>query len=173
MVHVSVIWFVVLYIAWIVGEQAGGVHRVLAHAQAAGRMQFLPEPKLIDSDLVKSHLQSDPQRILPQLVLAHTPPLAQIMFFGALLSAIMSTASGTLLAPSVTFTENVLKRFLRKDLSDRQMLCTMRAVVPLVAGLYWKRANSQGALLSIVFGMATWIAMEALAPGALSRHPRG
>jgi Na+/proline symporter len=124
------------------------------------------------------------------------------MFFGALLAAIMSTASGTLLAPSVIFTENVLKRFLRRNLSDAALLWTMRLVVggfsvivtifalnsdssiyemvgnaykvtlvgafvPLVAGLYWQRATATGALLSIVFGFATWFALEYVAPGGL------
>jgi len=50
------------------------------------------------------------------------------MFFGALLSAIKSCASATLLAPSVTFTENILKPNL-KHLSDKQLLRMMRVVV--------------------------------------------
>jgi SSS family transporter len=154
---------------------------------------------LIDPALVEAHMARDPQHILPELILKHTPVFAQIVFFGALISAIMSTASGTLLAPSVTFTENILKRFLRKDLSDRQFLLTMRLVVvgfgvfvtifalnsessiyemvgnaykvtlcgafvPLVFGLYWKKATSTGALLSIVFGVGTWLVLEWLSP---------
>ena len=63
---------------------------------------------LIDPASVKALIANDPQHILPDLILNHTPVFAQVMFFGALLSAIMSTASGTLLAPSVTFTENIL-----------------------------------------------------------------
>jgi Na+/proline symporter len=157
---------------------------------------------LIDPALVESHIHKDPQHILPELILKHTPVFAQIMFFGALLSAIMSTAAGTLLAPSVTFTENILKRFLRKDLSDRQFLLTMRLVVigftfivllfalnsesniyemvgnaykvtlvgafvPLVFGLYWKKATSTGALLAIIFGLGTWLSMEFLNPEGL------
>jgi Na+/proline symporter len=31
------------------------------------------------------------------------------------------------------------------------------AFVPLVAGLYWKRATTQGAVLSIVLGLAIWL----------------
>ncbi len=84
---------------------------------------------LVDPALVAGHLHSDPQHILPLLVMRHAAVPAQILFFGALLSAILSTASGTLLAPSVTFTENVLRRFLRPDLTDRQLLRTMRIVV--------------------------------------------
>ena len=40
------------------------------------------------------------------------------------------------------------------------------AFVPLVAGLYWKRANNLGAGLSIVLGLVAWIAMEFVAPDA-------
>ena len=50
------------------------------------------------------------------------------MFFGALLSAILSTASGALLAPTALFTENVLKR-LYPHMGDRQFLFTLRLVL--------------------------------------------
>jgi SSS family transporter len=82
---------------------------------------------LIDPDMVAGLINSDPQMILPTLVLKHAPLIAQIMFFGALLSAIKSCASATLLAPSVTFTENILKPILKKK-SDRQELLLMRIV---------------------------------------------
>jgi Na+/proline symporter len=38
------------------------------------------------------------------------------------------------------------------------------AFVPLAFGLYWKRANNQGALLSIVLGLGSWLLMEWLTP---------
>ena len=41
------------------------------------------------------------------------------------------------------------------------------AFVPLAFGLYWKRANQQGALAAIVLGLATWIWLEVLAPNAI------
>jgi Na+/proline symporter len=129
------------------------------------------------------------------------PMWAQIMFFGALLSAILSTASGALLAPSALFSENVLRPFV-PHLSDRQLLMNTRlillvftagallfalnststmyemvqnaynvtlagAFVPLVAGAYWKRATTQGALLSIVLGIGTWLAANTVAPEAM------
>ncbi|HUW27936.1 MAG TPA: sodium:solute symporter family protein [Sulfuriferula sp.] len=149
---------------------------------------------LIDPASVNTLLGTHPQHILPDLILNHTPVFAQVMFFGALLSAIMSTASGTLLAPSVTFTENILKPFIG-HLSDRHLLWAMRAVVagfacivtlyalnsnasiytmvenaykvtlvaafvPLVFGLYWKRASTQGALFAIVAGISSWLLLE-------------
>lgn len=83
---------------------------------------------LIDPALVSGLLDRDSQMILPQLILNHMPVFAQIMFFGALLSAIMSTASGTLLAPSVTFSENILKPYLPHH-NDKTLLLTMRLVV--------------------------------------------
>jgi solute:Na+ symporter, SSS family len=68
------------------------------------------------------------QRVLPDLVLNKMPLWAQVMFFGALLSAILSTASGALLAPTSLFTENVLKPFAPK-MSDKQFLFTLRLVL--------------------------------------------
>ncbi|MCY1314277.1 hypothetical protein D9M68_796220 [compost metagenome] len=35
------------------------------------------------------------------------------------------------------------------------------AVVPLFAGLFWKRATTQGALLAIAFGLLSWTWLEA------------
>ncbi len=134
------------------------------------------------------------QRILPDLVLGKMPLWAQVMFFGALLSAILSTASGALLAPTATFTENILRPFV-PHMSDRQFLLTLRiilvtftsfallfalnsqstmyemvqsaynvtltgAFVPLVAGAFWKRANTQGALLSVICGIGTWLGLD-------------
>lgn len=154
---------------------------------------------LIDPQFFGELIGRDSQMILPSLILNHTPLIMQIFFFGALLSAIMSTASATLLAPSVMFTENILKHFAFGDMSDKQMLRTMRiilltfgvlvlwfalnsessifhmvenaykvtlvgAFVPLAFGLYWRRANNQGALLSIVLGLGSWLLMELLQP---------
>jgi Na+/proline symporter len=136
--------------------------------------------------------KSDYQRVLPTFVMTRMPLVMQILFFGALLSAIKSTSSATLLAPSTSFTENILKN-LRPGMTDRQQLFAMRvtivvfaalvlayaiamkgtsiydlvssayqvtlvgAFVPLVMGLYWKRATTQGAILSLAAGIATWL----------------
>lgn len=136
--------------------------------------------------------KNDTQRLLPTFVLTKMPLVMQILFFGALLSAIKSTSSATLLAPSTSFVENILKN-LRPGMNDKQQLFAMRATivvfaglvllyavrmngtsiyelvssayqvplvaafVPLVMGLYWKRATTQGAILSLVFGIATWL----------------
>lgn len=148
---------------------------------------------IIDPDMVAGLIDEDPQMILPTLVLNHAPLFAQIMFFGALLSAIKSCASATLLAPSVTFTENIL-RPLHPQMSDKKLLLAMRyvtviftflvtlyainsdasifkmvenayqvtlvsAFVPLVFGVYWKKATNQGALAAIFMGLSVWIGL--------------
>jgi Na+/proline symporter len=67
-------------------------------------------------------------------VLTKMPLVMQILFFGALLSAIKSTSSATLLAPSTSFVENILKN-LRPHMSDRQQLFATRATIVVFAGL--------------------------------------
>jgi SSS family transporter len=145
-------------------------------------------------------IKEDPQTVLPTLVLTHMPFVMQVLFFGALLSALKSTASATLLAPSVTFVENIWRQFVPR-IGDKQELWTMRvavlvfsvcvlayaialqgtpiydmvsgayqvtlvgAFVPLVAGLYWKRASTQGAIFSIVLGILTWVLFLATPAG--------
>ncbi|MGH7290707.1 MAG: sodium:solute symporter family transporter, partial [Myxococcota bacterium] len=68
------------------------------------------------------------QRILPNLILERTPMWAQVLFFGALLSAILSTASGALLAPTALFTENVIRPYAPR-MGDRQFLLLLRVVL--------------------------------------------
>jgi SSS family solute:Na+ symporter len=147
---------------------------------------------LVMPETAQALLKDDPQKVLPALVMERMPLILQVAFFGALLSAIMSTASATLLAPSTTFVENILRN-LRPGMSDAQTLKAMRisvlvftvcvlayaislqgtsiyemvsgayqvplvgAFVPLVAGLYWSRATTQGAVWSAVLGLGTWL----------------
>jgi SSS family transporter len=153
---------------------------------------LMVEPKL--AELFKADDAREVQRILPDLILNRTPLWAQVLFFGALLSAILSTASGALLAPTSLFTENVIRPFM-PGVSDKRFLLMLRVVlvaftaaaltfalnskstmyemiqnaykvtlcgafVPLVAGLYWKRANSLGAALSVFLGLGVWLFAE-------------
>ena len=264
-VQMTVIMGGMLFISYFISDQTGGVAAVIAHAQAAGKLDFFPHgdytqwvpfvgaavtmmlgsipqqdvfqritsaknektavrgsvlggsfyflfafvpmflaysATMIDPKVFGNLLDKDPQLILPTLILNHTPVFAQAIFFGALLSAMISCASATLLAPSVTFTENILKYFILKNMTDRQLLRVMRIVlvcfgvlvlfvalyvdagifrmvenaykitlvaafVPLAFGLYWKRANNQGALVSIVLGLATWILLEILSADSI------
>ena len=137
-------------------------------------------------------IEEDPQKVLPTLVMTQMPFVMQVLFFGALLSAIKSCASATLLAPSVTFTENIWRQFFPHQ-GDKQSLLAMRvtvlvfsalvllyaiqmqgssiyemvsgayqvtlvgAFIPLLFGLYWAKATTQGAIFSIALGLSTWL----------------
>lgn len=165
---------------------------------------------IVMGDHAMALAKSDYQRLLPTFVMSKMPLVMQILFFGALLSAIKSTSSATLLAPSTSFVENILKN-LRPEMNDRQSLFAMRctivvfallvlayaiamkgtsiyelvssayqvtlvgAFVPLLSGLYWKRATTQGAILSVALGVGVWIiyfpqisSLGAVFPGQLA-----
>lgn len=74
----------------------------------------------------------DPQMVLPQMVLQHSGLFLQILFFGALLSAILSTTSGAILAPATVIGENLIRPYL-KEVTDKKLLRIMRWSVVGVA----------------------------------------
>ena len=74
----------------------------------------------------------DTQMVIPFMVLEHSSIFLQIMFFGALLSAILSTTSGAVLAPATVIGENLVRPYF-KDMSDRSLLYIMRLSVVGVA----------------------------------------
>ncbi|MCB9964162.1 MAG: sodium:solute symporter family protein [Rhodospirillales bacterium] len=153
---------------------------------------------MLHPELLEKHMGEggDYQRILPEYILGNVPFPIQVLFFGALLSAVMSTASGTLLAPSAVIAENILKHLFK--IREENLLLVLRltvfcfglvvllyaylsssaglsifemvenaylvtlcgAFVPLAAGVYWKRANNKGALMSIALGVISWAVLE-------------
>jgi solute:Na+ symporter, SSS family len=171
------------------GAVIGGVSYILF---AFVPMFIVLAAVVVMGDTALDLAQNDYQRVLPTFIMGHMPLVMQILFFGALLSAIKSTSSATLLAPSTSFVENILKQF-RPGMTDKQQLLAMRvtlvvfaacvlayaiamqgtpiyelvssayqitlvgAFVPLVMGLYWQRATTQGAIASIAAGVGTWV----------------
>ena len=92
---------------------------------------------LIDPAAVNAGLASEGrefQLILPNLIMNHASGVAQVIFFGALLSAILSTASGALLAPTAIFTENILKPLAGPHMGDKQMVRTARVMLVVFTG---------------------------------------
>jgi Na+/proline symporter len=136
----------------------------------------------------------DYQLVLPTMVLLHGNIYIQMLFFGALLSAIFSTCSGAILAPASILSENIIKPLVTKEISDASFLRILRLsvvgvsiiatlmaisrnniyelvgessilglvtlLVPMFCAVYWKKANSTGAFLSIVLGISTWIIFD-------------
>jgi solute:Na+ symporter, SSS family len=79
--------------------------------------------------LYPGELEGDTQLALPKMVLLHTSIPVQILFFGSLLSAIMSTTSSAMLAPAAIFSENLVKPFLKTKMSDKGFLLLTRLSV--------------------------------------------
>ena len=105
---------------------------------------------LINPEQYSALMESDSQLVLPTLVLEHTPVFAQAIFFGAVLSAIMSCSSATLLAPSVAFAENILRGFY-PEMGDRQFLRVMRITIVCFAGAVLAFAlNSNASIFKMV-----------------------
>lgn len=191
------------------GAVIGGVSYILF---AFVPMFIVAAAVVVMGDTAMQLAKDDYQKVLPTFIMTKMPLVMQILFFGALLSAIKSTSSATLLAPSTSFVENILKN-LRPGMTDRQQLFAMRvtivvftacvlayaikmegtpiyelvssayqvtlvgAFVPLVMGIYWKRATTQGAIASVGAGIATWVifmpqiggeALAAMFPGQLA-----
>lgn len=145
---------------------------------------------LVSKTLYPDLLLGDTKLIIPNMILQHAPLWIQILFFGALISALLSTSSGAILAPATVFGENLVKLLL-PQMPDRQLLSVIRwgvvwvtgisiwmaqarqdifelvgesssmslvsLFVPLTFGLYWKKANTTGCLVSILLGFGVWI----------------
>jgi len=104
------------------------------------------------------------QRILPAYILGYTPLWIQVLFFGALLSAILSTASGAIIAPTSLCTENIIKP-LYPRMSDRQFLLTLRVVlVSFTAAALVFALNSKQTMYDMVQNAYTVTLVAALVP---------
>jgi len=160
---------------------------------------------LCTKHLYPEQIGADTQLTLPNMVLVHTSMPIQILFFGSLLSAIMSTTSSAILAPASIFSENFVKPIWGNRFSDKQFLILTKVSVllfsavgtamaclrsniyelvgessilslvslfiPLTLGLYWKKANSVGALLSMVLGITSWLYFQYFPIGVPSLVP--
>ena len=90
---------------------------------------------LCTKHLYPDQINGDTQLILPNMVLTHTTLPVQILFFGSLLSAIMSTTSSAMLAPAAIFSENLVKPLARKRFTDDQFLLLTKVSVLLFSAL--------------------------------------
>jgi SSS family solute:Na+ symporter len=83
-------------------------------------------------------LNQDPQMLIPRLVKGFTSPFVQLCFFGAMTSAILSTASGAILAPSSILSENLFKYIIPKNQwGEKKLLALSRfsVILTTVIGL--------------------------------------
>ncbi|MCX6212928.1 sodium:solute symporter family protein [Spirosoma sp.] len=92
---------------------------------------MLPLFIALSAKLLHPDLPKDNQLIIPNMVMRHGSLPLQVLFFGAVTSAILSVSSGAILAPATVFGENVMK-FFRPDISDKALLQTIRWAVVVI-----------------------------------------
>ncbi len=89
------------------------------------------------------------QMIIPQMVLLHTALPLQILFFGALVSAILSTTSSAIMAPAAVLGENVVK-FFKPDLSDKSLLLVIRVGIVVITAICIFMATTRESIFELV-----------------------
>ena len=94
--------------------------------------------------------EGDPQALLPQAVLQYAPLWLQIIFFGSILSAVMSTSSGALLAPASILAENLIKPHFKAAQNDRTFLWLTRFSVLGIALVALIFANLRANIYELV-----------------------
>jgi Na+/proline symporter len=135
-------------------------------------------------------LQGEGTSPILRLVSMYLPAWAQFLFWGSLISAIMSSASGGLLAPSTLLSENILARWHRFSglwkarlstlvvallcwvfawqnphiyelVAESSIFSLVTLFVPMVVGLHMPRWRSPaGAILSMISGVVAYYAVK-------------
>jgi Na+/proline symporter len=95
---------------------------------------MLPLFIALSAKLLHPDLPKDNQLIIPNMVMQHGSLPLQVLFFGAVTSAILSVSSGAILAPATVFGENIVK-FFKPELSDSDLLRTIRWAVVLITAI--------------------------------------
>lgn len=103
------------------------------------------------------------QNIIPSMVSLHSGRIVQVLFYGALISAILSTSSGALLAPSTVIGENLLRPYIT-NLSDKRLLLYTRLSVVAVALLSCYFAYTQSNIVDLVVTSLSLLLVCVFAP---------
>lgn len=102
------------------------------------------------------------QNLIPDMVSRYTSLPVQMLFFGALISAILSTSSGAMLSPATIIGENLLKPYMK--MSDQRLLLWTRISVVLVAALSCIFALNDSNIHGLVVDSAILLMVCLLAP---------
>ena len=104
------------------------------------------------------------QMLLPTMILAHGGLPIQIVFFGALISAIMSTTSSGLLAPAAIISENLIKPWFGERLKDKNLLWILRANIVFVAIIATLIATMESNIYDLVAGASILMLVSLFVP---------
>lgn len=97
-------------------------------------------------------VSSNSQLLIPTLISDHTGTFLQVLFFGALISAILSTASGALLAPATLLAENIIKPFFRNMHDKLRMIIIQVGVCIVGFGAIFLACNPNAHIYELVAG---------------------
>ncbi len=103
------------------------------------------------------------QDIIPSLVKLMTSIPVQILFYGAMISAILSTSSGAMLAPATVIAENLIKPY-KKNIADKKLLLYTRLSVILVAAISCYFAFDDSDIVGLVAASLSLILVCLFAP---------
>ena len=106
---------------------------------------------------------ADPQMLIPTLFIQHVSFITQVLFLGALIAAVKSTASAAILAPATLLAENVIKPII-PSLSDHARLHLIRYSIVGMAIIALGIAIHQGNIFDIVSGSYSITLVAAFVP---------
>ncbi len=100
----------------------------------------------LNPDLI---IDGDYQNVIPALVNSMMGLPVQIIFYGAIISAILSTCSGAMLAPASVIGENLIKPYA-SQISDKRLLLYTRLSVVVVALISCYFAYGDSDIVSLI-----------------------
>jgi SSS family transporter len=103
------------------------------------------------------------QAVIPSMVSRYANIPLQVLFYGALISAILSTSSGAMLAPATIIGENLIKPYLRK-FTDKKLLLYTRLSVLIVAAVSCYFAYSDLDIVQLVVASLALLLVCVFAP---------
>lgn len=110
---------------------------------------LLPLYIALSGRLLYPELVVDGQMMIPDMVMRHLSLPVQVLFLGALMSAIMSTTSSAIMAPATIIGENIYK-FFKPVTSDSELLAVIRAGIVGIAAVSVVMALGRDSIFELV-----------------------
>lgn len=125
----------------------------------------VPQLIALGAETLHPELMGDDQgqNIIPSWVSLYASLPVQVLFYGAIISAILSTSSGAMLAPATVIGKNLIKPYFPK-ISDRSLLLSTRLSVILVAGVSCYFALMDANIVGLVVASISLVLVCVFAP---------
>lgn len=149
----------------------GGQHGVFLSALLIFVVGALPLVIGLGAARLHPELMGDDhgQNLIPGMVAQYNSLPVQMLFFGALISAILSTSSGAMLSPATIIGENLIKPYV-PNMTDKRLLLLTRISVVLIAFVSCIFAIRDTNIHGLVVSSAVLIMVCLLAPLTLGLY---